>query len=439
MRITLLSTHTSPLVQPGVGDGGGLNVYVREVSTRLARRGHDLQVLTRRDHPDQPDVHEWAEGVQVRHVDAGPAAPVPKEGLPSLLCGFTMQARPLVADRDILHSHYWLSGWVARRLARRADIPFVHTFHTIGVMKNETLAPGDQPESALRLEAERRIAADAGRILALTRGEARLLHRHFGLAERRITTVPAGVDVDLFSPEPRPEDAAVLAGAFGDAGRAASGGLDATPPGTSRRDVPDGALQDLPEDVPLVVFVGRLQRLKGPDVAVAMLGELRRVVPDAHLAVVGGASGSELGAIAPDQLLQQAEHLGVRDAVTLLPAMPQARLAALYRRADVVVVPSRSETFGLVALEAQATATPVVAADVGGLSYVVGDGGRLVDGYDAGDWARATAGLLTDDDLAAKVGAAGRAKALESSWDATVDRLERVYGAMVDHDLARGA
>lgn len=404
MHITLLSTHTSPLAPAGTGDGGGLNVYVREVARRLADRGHGVQVLTRRSAPDQPDAAELAPGVVLRHVDAGPPAPVAKEGLPSLLCGFAMQARRLVAHTDVLHSHYWLSGWVARRLASAADLPFVHTFHTIGVMKNQALAPGDVPEPALRLEAERRIAQDAARVLALTCGEGRLLHRNFGMSGSRITMVPAGVDVDLFRPEPGPRDDEVTAA--------------------------------VPADVPVALFVGRLQPLKGPDVAIEALARLRQVVPDARLVVVGGVSGAGEGVAGPDELDGLADRLGIGDAVTILPAMSQDRLAAWYRRAQVVVVPSRSETFGLVALEAQACATPVVAAQVGGLEYVVRDGGTLVAGHDPATWADAMAAPLTDPALAARTGAAGRAWARASSWDATVDRLEHVYGAVAAQPLA---
>lgn len=394
-RITLLSAHTSPLAQAGTGDGGGLNVYVREVANRLATRGHDVQVLTRRIAPDEPRELVLDSGAVVRTVAAGPAAPVPKEDLPSLLCSFAMQARPLVGDTDVLHSHYWLSGWVARRLSRHLGIPFVHTFHTLGVMKNRSLAPGDVPEPPLRLEAERRIAVDAARILALTCGEGRLLHRHFGLSGARISTVPAGVDTGLFHPDARDHDADVV-------------------------DLVDAR-------GPLVAFVGRLQPLKGPDIAIASLAQLRRDVPDAHLVIVGGESGAGGAMPGSGDLRDLAASLGVADAVTFLPAMPQSRLAGLYRAADAVVVPSRSETFGLVALEAQASATPVVAADVDGLQYVVRDGGTLVDGHDPDDFAAALARYLRDPELAASTGAAGRRWALQSSWEATVDRLEGVY------------
>ncbi len=402
LRIGVLSVHTSPLEQPGTGNGGGLNVYVMEVARRLAARGHAVDVLTRRTDPTTPDVVDLDPGLRVVHLVAGPARPVAKHDLPSLLCGFSMQALRLPGDYDLLHSHYWLSGWVARRLSRRWGVPYAHTFHTLGVMKNRALAPGDAPEPPLRLVAEQRLADDADRVLALTCGEGRLLHRHHGMSGRRITVVPPGVDVDRFRPD---QDA----------------------PAAITPEV--AALLDRVGDAPLVLFVGRLQPLKGPDVAVRTLAEVRRRLPDARLAIVGGASGDD-GGTEPVELAAMADELGLADAVHLLPARPQEELAALYRRADVVHVPSRTETFGLVALEAQASGTPVVASAVDGLHSVVGRGGTLVDGHDPRDHAAAIAAFLTDPRTADRVGRAGREHALASSWSATVDRLESVYGAM---------
>lgn len=405
LRIGLVSAHTSPLQQPGTGDGGGLNVYVVEVARRLAERGHDVEVLTRRTDPDQPDVVEMGERLRAVHLDAGPAAPLAKGDLPSHLCSFSMQALGRDVRYDVLHSHYWLSGWVARRLSRRWQVPFAHTFHTLGVMKNEALAPGDLPEPPLRLVAEQRVADDADRVLALTCGEGRLLHRQLGMSGARITVVPPGVDVDRFTP-------------------------GAGSPATTSADVRT-VLDDV-GDAPLVLFVGRLQPLKGPDVAVRTLAAVRRTVPDAHLLVVGGASGDGDSRIEPDQLRALAAAEGVADAVHLVPARPQDELATLYRRADVVHVPSRTETFGLVALEAQASGTPVVASAVDGLHAVVGDGGTLVDGHDPQDHAAAILALLQDSDATARAAVAGRDQALGHSWEATVDRLERVYREMVD-------
>lgn len=398
-RVALLSVHTSPLEQPGTGDGGGLNVYVLEVARRLAARGVEVDVFTRRTSPHQPAVVQVARGARVIRVTAGPALPLPKEDLTNHLCSFAMT---MLHDHeptyDVVHAHYWMSGWVARRVADRWDVPFVQTFHTLAALKNATLAPGDQPETPLRLAAERRIARSADRVLGLTCGEARLLHRTFGLSGADIAVVPAGVDLDRFNPG------------------------SAEPPG---EDVATG-------DGPLLLFVGRLQPLKGPDIAVRTLAHVRKRLPDARLLVVGGTSGSGDGRTGPDELARLAEHLGVAEAVQIVPARPQARLAELYRAADVVLTPSRSETFGLVALEAQACGTPVVAADVSGLRYVVRGGGVRVPGHDPADHAEAVLDVLTTPGRAEELSREALRTAAGASWDRTVDRLLGVYGAVVE-------
>lgn len=407
-RVAVLSIHTSPLHQPGEGDGGGLNVSVAETARRLADRGVAVDVFTRATDPAQPatvTLHEAADGTlaRVHHVVAGPVAPVEKADVASLLCGalLAIERHPEVVARrdrgeapyDLVHAHYWLSGWVGRRLTDRWQVPLVQTFHTLGVLKNAHLAPGDVPEPPLRLVAEASVARSADLVTVLTCGEAALLHRAYGLSGARLQVVPAGVDLSRFSPpaEPRPADRA-----------------------------------------PTLLFVGRLQPLKGPDVAVRVLAEVRRTVPDARLRVVGGASGNGHGTTGPAQLEELARELGVAEAVTFEPATDQARLARIYREADVLLAPSRSETFGLVALEAQASGLPVVAADVPGLQAVVGDGGVLVRGHDPAAHAAAVVRLLTDPDLAARTGAAGVEAASRATWDRSVDRLLGVYAQVVE-------
>jgi D-inositol-3-phosphate glycosyltransferase len=402
-RVAVLSVHTSPLDQPGEGDGGGLNVSVAETARRLADRGVEVDVFTRATDPSRPRtvvLHEAADGTRARvhHLVAGPMAPVAKEDVANLLCGVLLSlerhpevlARQAAGERpyDLVHAHYWLSGWVGRRIAARWGAPLVQTFHTLGVLKNAHLAPGDAPEPPLRLVAEASVARDADLVTVLTCGEAALLHRAYGLSGARLQVVPAGVDLSRFGP-PR------------------------TPRPTDRP--------------PTLLFVGRLQPLKGPDVAIRTLAEVRRHVPDAQLRIIGGASGNGVGASGPDELEALATDLGVGDAVTFGPAVAQARLAEAYREADVLLVPSRSETFGLVALEAQASGLPVVAADVPGLQAVVGDGGVLVEGHDPVDHAAGVVPLLTDPELAARVGAAGVRTAARASWDRAVDRLLAVY------------
>jgi D-inositol-3-phosphate glycosyltransferase len=397
-RVAVLSVHTSPLDQPGTGDGGGLNVSVREVALRMAARGVHVDVFTRWADPSLPATVELAPGVQVHHVTAGPVAPVSKDEVANHLCAFVLglQRHHTAGTHDLIHAHYWLSGWVGRRVARSWGLPLVQTFHTLGVLKNATLAPGDRPEPPLRLHAERRVATEADRVLVLTCGEASLLHRTYGLSGSRLTVVPAGVDLDRFAPAP-------------DAGRV---------PGPPR-----------------LLFVGRLQPLKGPDVAIRTLAEVRRTLPAARLRIVGGASGGT-DLAGPSELEQLATELGVADAIDLEPALPQAALVERYREADVLLVPSRSETFGLVALEAQACGTPVVAADVPGLEAVVGEGGTLVPGHDPADHAAAVVGYLTDPARTAVAAAAGVATARSASWERTVDRLLSVYGEVLAADEA---
>jgi len=393
-RVGLISVHTSPLDQPGTGDGGGLNVYVRQIMAGLVARGIEVDVFTRRTSRDVPDTITVDGGARVHHIDAGPAHPVGKDALANLLCAYVLgiQRHPTMGTHDVLHTHYWLSGWVGRRLAQRWDVPFVHTFHTLGVLKNANLAPGDVPETPLRLVAEERIARDADRLLVLTCGEARLLHQAYGLSGQKLTVVRAGVDLARFHPD------ASQAGPFGEERRA-----------------------------PRLLFVGRLQPLKGPDLAVRILAEVRRRYSDATLEIIGGLSGSNGHATGPEQLRQLADELGVGEAVSIKPALPQEQLVDRYRASDVVLVPSRSETFGLVALEAQATGVPVVAARVGGLTSVVADAGGLVDGHDPVDHARAVVRLLDDPAAAAAAREAGLAKARRSTWDATVMRLIDAY------------
>lgn len=396
-RVGLLSVHTSPLDQPGTGDGGGLNVYVREVARRLAARGVEVDVFTRRSDPAAPAAAPLADGVTVHHIEAGPARPLDKHELANHLCGFTLalQGHPAAGTHDLLHAHYWLSGWVGRRIAPRWQVPLVQTFHTLGVLKNATLAPGDDPEPPLRLIAERQVARDADRVLVLTCGEARLLHRAHGLSGGQLTVVPAGVDLDRFRP---------------------------------------GAT-DRPSSGAELLFVGRLQPLKGPDVAVRTLAAVRRELPEARLRIVGGVSGTGRGTTGPTQLLELARQLGVAEAVTIEDAVDQAALAERYRAADLLLAPSRSETFGLAALEAQACGTPVVAAEVPGLEAVVGAGGTLVAGHDPDRHAAAALPYLTDAQRWRSASRAGVAAAKAASWEHTVDRLVAAYEDVLDtHD-----
>ncbi|MFN2557207.1 MAG: glycosyltransferase [Nitriliruptorales bacterium] len=402
-RIAIISLHTSPLDQPGTGDGGGLNVYVLEVARRLAARGVEVDVFTRATQPGQPPVLQVAERFAVHHIEAGPRTRLPKETLANHLCAFLLALEGHVAEHapgrlyDVVHTHYWLSGWVGRQLRRRWRTPLVHSFHTLARVKNAALAPGDEPEPVVRLLAEERLVEDADRILVSVCGEARLLHRTYGISGARLAVVAPGVDLDIFHPgqAPNPSDA---------------------PPGSG----------------PLLLFVGRLQPLKSPEVAVRALAYVRREVPDARLLVVGGVSGSSAGSCGPDELRALALELGVGDGVAVAAARPQRELADLYRASTVVLVPSRSESFGLVALEAQACATPVVAAEVGGLPAVVGGGGgTLVAGHDPADYAAAILDYLRDSARYTRARTSALQAASRATWDVTVEGLLAVYEDVV--------
>ena len=400
-RVGLLSVHTSPLQQPGAGDSGGMNVYLASLATSLARRDLAVEVFTRSSGADLPLSVSAGDGVTVHHIPAGPPT-ASKAELASHLCAFYLglAAHPAAASLDVLHGHYWMSGWVGRHLRRRFGVPLVQSFHTLGRVKNEALAPGDLPEPPLRLTAEDRIVGDADAVIASTRTEAELLRTRYGADPGRVHVVPAGVDLDIFSDR-----------------------IDRV---AARQSLGGGRI---------VLFVGRLQPLKAPDVAVRALAELDRILPDdglpTRLVIVGGASGPAHGESSPEGLRRLAADLGIADRVAVLAPRPQDELAALYRAADVVVVPSHSESFGLVALEAQACGTPVVASNVGGLRAIVGEGGTLVASHRPAAFAAALAPYLLDSNLRATASEAAVHTAQQFSWDATTDATLDVYGRVL--------
>lgn len=411
-RVAMLSVHTSPLEQPGTGDAGGLNVYVVETATRMARRGTEVEIFTRATNSEQPPVAELAPGVLVRHVSAGPFEGLSKNDLPGQLCAFAAglmrtEARQEPGWYDLVHSHYWLSGQVGWLAADRWCVPLVHTMHTMAKVKNAQLAEGDTPEPPGRVIGEEQVVEAADRILANTQAEARELIELYAADPERVAVVPPGVDLDLFTP----------------------GG-------------PDGRLAarrrlGLPEDADLLLFVGRIQPLKAPDLLLHAAARMLARDPGRRdggrrplrVAVLGGPSGT--GLEHPEELARLVGELGLADVATLQPPVPRAVLADWYRAADLAVVPSYSESFGLVALEAQACGTPAVAARVGGLRTAVRDGvsGLLVDGHDPADWADALDGLLADPVRRSAMQVAAVAHAGRFSWDATVDQTLEVYRA----------
>jgi D-inositol-3-phosphate glycosyltransferase len=400
-RLAVLSLHTSPLAQPGQGDSGGMNVYVRELVSSLAQAGVQADVFTRRADDLVPDIVEVEPGFRVIHVEAGPPD-LAKEQLPDVVDAFSDGVRThllALGDVDALHANYWLSGVAGHRLKHELDLPLVSTFHTLARAKAET---GDL-EPARRVRAEAEVIGCSDAILASCVAEADQLERLYGADPARIELVAPGVDHAFFSPGERLGARAAL----------------------KTLDLGSG---------PLLLFVGRIQALKGLDVAVRALAGLGR--PDARLVVVGGASGPE-GDAEVDRVAKLAADLGVTDQLRTVAPVPHHLLSTYYRAADVVLVPSRSESFGLVALEAAACGTPVVAAAVGGLRTLVEHGrtGFLVEGRDPSAFARETARVLDSPALAGELSRHAAQRARGFTWSTAAGRLRRVYGDLTSRAL----
>ncbi len=402
-RLAMVSLHTSPLDQPGTGDAGGMNVYVLELARRLVPLGVEVDIFTRATSSALPVEVAAGDGITVRHINAGPFEGLTKEELPGQLCVFarevlrTEAAQP-VGHYDAVHSHYWLSGQVGALARDRWGVPLIHSMHTMAKVKNAALAEGDTPDPQSRVIGEEQVVEAADMLIANTALEADQLRELYGADPGRVEVVHPGVDLAVFRPRAAAEARAELG---------------------------------LPVDADVLLFAGRIQPLKAPDVllrAVAVLLERqpwrreRLVVP-----VVGGPSGTGLDR--PESLAQLAADLGVADVVRFVPPVAQAELATWYAAATLVAVPSYNESFGLVAAEAQATGTPVVAAAVGGLTTVVRDqhSGLLVPDHDAASWADALQRVVSDEQLRLRLEAGALEQARTFSWEATAERTLDVY------------
>ncbi|MBM7783784.1 D-inositol-3-phosphate glycosyltransferase [Tenggerimyces flavus] len=414
-RVAMLSVHTSPLDQPGTGDAGGLNVYVLELARELAQRDIEIEIFTRATSSDLPPVVESEPGIRVRNVVAGPFEGLSKNDLPAQLCPFARDVLRAEAMRDhgwydLVHSHYWLSGQVGALAKDRWGVPLVHTMHTMAKVKNSLLADGDEPEPQARIIGEEQVVEASDRLIANTDQEARQLIDLYAADPRRVAVVNPGVDLDVFSPGDRLLERKRLG---------------------------------LPPDAIVLAFVGRIQPLKAPDVLIRAAAELVARDPSLRsrlvVAVVGGPSGS--GTAEPDALVRLAKTLRVDDLVRFEPPVRQHELASWYRAADLVAVPSYNESFGLVALEAQACGTPVVAAATGGLLTAVADGvsGVLVDSHAPEEWARVLRSLVCDPLRLRAYGAAGVRHAQRFGWSATAERTLDVYQEAIESLAALSA
>ncbi len=393
-NIAVLSVHTSPLARPGTRDSGGMNVYIRELSRQLCRRAHTMDIFTRRTDPDTPQVMEIDHRTRVIQIDAGPFD-ADKESLPRYLpefrCGVIRFQESQGRPYDLIHSHYWLSGWVGQALKARWNVPHVAMFHTLGEAKNR--AHFSERESEPRIEAERMVAQGADRVICASEGERRLLIEHYGVSPARVVQVPCGVDTDSFRPQPKQP---------------------------ARRQL------GLPADDPLVLYVGRIDPIKGIDI---LLRAAAQADNPFRLLVLGG---DDQDAPRMAELRSLAQELGITQRVTFREAVPHDELPAFYNAADLCIVPSYYESFGMVALEAMACGVPVVASRVGGLLETVRDGetGYLVPWRCPEPFGERLDLLLANEPLRLGLGRQARASARSFDWREVAARVESVY-----HDL----
>lgn len=399
-RVAYLAMHTSPLLQPGVGNAGGMNVYVNELACTMAARDVEAYVFTRRTDPDQPDTVKVRDGYRVVHIDAGPPRPLPIEDLVPHVAEFGEGVVAATGDGtfDVVHSHYWLSGWAGVLVKEAHGLPLANSFHTLGRVKDAARRDDESPSSSARLRAEEGVIALSDCVLASTPYEFDDLIDHYRASPERLCVSEPGIDHTLFTPGDR--DAA-------------------------RRKIGVG-------DEPIMLFVGRIQAHKGLDVAIEMLPH----VPDSvaigngpvRLMIVGGPSGSD-GSQEIDRLRGRAHALGVDDRVSFISPQPHDALVDYYRAADLLVMPSRSESFGLVAAEAQASGLPVVASRVGGLPYVVGSSvsGLLINEHDPLSFAAAATAILDHPGFRNHLSKGAVEYATRFSWAATADRLLDLY------------
>ena len=403
--------HTSPLEQAGMGDAGGMNVYVVESAKRIAASGVAVDIFTRANRAGLPAEVEIADGVTVRYLEAGPFDGITKEEMPSQICAFMSSFMRYEVTRpsgyyDLFHSHYWISGQLGWLASERLKIPLVHTMHTMAKVKNLALAEGEKAEPLVRAIGEEQIVKASSALIANTASEAASLVSLYDACPDNVHVVPPGVDLSTFK---------------------VNGGKK-----FSR------AKLGIREEELMLLFVGRIQPHKGPEVLVRSVAEMLKHTPTLRaklrVVIMGGASGS--GSKEPERLEALARFLGVNDVIEFRLPVLREELADWYRAADLVCVPSYSESFGLVALEAQACGTPVVATAVGGLRTAVADGisGSLVDGHDPRAWSATIQRLLLEPQRRLLLSMGAVEHASHFGWDATARGILDVY----DQVLSKG-
>jgi len=410
-RIASLMLHTSPLEQAGIGDAGGMNVYVVESAKRIADSGVAVDIYTRANKSGLPEKVEIADGVTVRHLEAGPYDGITKDELPSQICALMssfmhQEARLSPNYYDVIHSHYWISGQLGWLISERLGIPLVHTMHTMAKVKNLSLAEGEKPEPQTRAIGEEQVVSASSALIANTAAESASLVSLYDACPDKVFVVPPGVDLSTYK---------------------LNGGKK-----SSRKKL------NIREDALMLAFVGRIQPHKGPEVLIRAVAEMLKHTPvlraKLKTVIMGGASGN--GSQEPERLKALTQFLGVDDVIEFMPPVPRDELSDWYRASDLVCVPSYSESFGLVALEAQACGTPVVATAVGGLRTAVADGisGSLVDGHDPRAWSAVISRLLLEPERRLLLSMGAVEHASHFGWDVTARGLLDVY----DRVLSKG-
>jgi len=414
-RIATLMVHTSPLEQAGIGDAGGMNIYVAESAKRMAAMGVTVDIFTRRANPDLPDVVEFAPNVQVHHLGSGLADGITKERLPELIPALAEEFKAALAKQryDLIHSHYWISGKVALGAMGKGNtaLPLVHTMHTIARVKNLNLAEGETPEPPIRVQGETQIVAAAAALIANTDAEAASLVSLYEACPDIVHVVSPGVDLSNFTPG---------------SGRA-----------RARQDLGIAA------DASVLTFVGRIQPHKGPELLIQATAQMLQHSP--HLRaklkvfIIGGASGSNTAEV--ERMKELVSWLDISEIVTFLPPVSRKDLPQWYRLSDLVCVPSYSESFGLVALEAQACGTPVVATAVGGLRTAVADGisGVLVDGHDPRAWSSVISRLLTEPQRRVLLSMGAIEHASHFGWETTARGTLDIYDRILSGQAQRSS
>ncbi len=404
--------HTSPLDQAGTGDAGGMNIYVCEAANQMAAQGIAVDIFTRRTNNDHPDIVDQGNGVRVIHLNVGPVDGVTKEKLPALipdLAAAFKEALTSGTSYDLIHSHYWISGKVAMPVAQELGIPLVHTMHTMARVKNLNLAEGETPEPMIRVQGESQVVAEADALIANTDAEAASLVSLYEACPDSVFVVSPGVNLANFTP--------------GKGREAARKSLDIAAKGH------------------VIAFVGRIQPHKGPEILIRAISEMvthsPQLRPELTVLIVGGASGSNTAEV--NRLRELVSWLGIDSIVKFLPPADRTNLPDYYRAADLVCVPSYSESFGLVALEAQACGTPVVASAVGGLRTAIADGisGVLVDGHDPRAWSSVLARLLQEPQRRVLLSMGALEHASHFGWNATARGTLDIYDRVLDSASAK--